>query len=145
MMYGTVAVKSSTVKQDELLEVKCQAQQTIRETFINRRYDVVTEIQEATLLYFDQDEDLECSTSDNIQNEGSVPIQQLTNDEISMNKEASSGESFLSSAALVGLSFAGGILIAAVAVGLHYQRTQRTTRRNVSCTDDDLNLIIADV
>lgn len=145
MLYGDVAIKSSTDNADEILGVKCQAQRTIREMFIFRSFDTVSEIEEATLLYFDQEEELQCSTLDSDQNEGLVPSEQVTTGGSSFASEESSGDSFLSSAAMVGISFLGGTLIAALVVGLHYKRTQRNARRNVNITDEDLSMIIADV
>lgn len=146
MLYGTVAIKSNTENPDELLDVKCQTQRTIREMFMYRSFEIVNEIEEATFLYFDQDEELECGASNSNQNDGLLfPNQQLTNDADSFGEEESSDGNFFTSAALVGLSFLGGTLIAAVFVGMHYKRTQRNTRRNVSFTEEDFNVILADV
>jgi sulfite exporter TauE/SafE len=145
MLYGSVEIKSSTENVDELLELKCQAQRTIREMFIFRAFDSVSQITEATLLYFDQAEELQCSALNGNSNEGLVPSEQVTSGGESIISEESSDEGFLTTGALVGLSFLGGTLIAAMVVGIHYKHTQRNARRNVNLTEEDLSMIIADV
>lgn len=145
MLYGSVAIKASTEDANELLEVKCQAQTTIREMFVYRSFDTIETIAEATLLYFDQEEELQCSTLDNSQSDGIIPSEQITTGGASTASEEASDDGFLTSAALVGLSFLGGTLIAALVVGMHYKHTQRNARRNVNITDEDLSMIIADV
>ena len=69
----------------------------------------------------------------------------MTTGGASIVSEESSADSFLSSAAMVGISFLGGTLIAAVVIGMHFKRTQRNARRNVNMTDEDLSMIMADV
>ncbi|GAX09657.1 hypothetical protein FisN_19Lh122 [Fistulifera solaris] len=145
MLYGSVEIKSNTKNADELLELKCQAQRTIREMFIYREFDSVSQITEATLLYFDQEEELQCSTLNGNPNKGLVPSEQVTTGGESFVSEESSDDGVLTSGALVGLSFLGGTLIAAMVVGMHYKHTQRNARRNVNLTEEDLSMIIADV
>ncbi len=145
MLYGSVEIKSSTDNADELLGLKCQAQRTIREMFIYRSFDSVSQITDTTLLYFDQEEELQCSTLNGNPNEGLVPSEQISTGGESIVSEESSDDGFLTSGALVGLSFLGGTLIAAMVVGMHYKHTQRNARRNVNLTEEDLSMIIADV